>query len=162
VLVDYEEDVDFSKYQTFTVESREARAANQAVSLSPIVDRRIERSITEALQAKGYEPVEAGADLRVIFHTVTHTRTEVNDWRVGASPFRRHPYYGYSSYSFIDIYEYEEGTFIIDLVDTETDQLVWRGASNKRLGWTAPSQEEVDAIVERIFLEYPPEPDTVP
>jgi hypothetical protein len=79
-------------------------------------------------------------DFRVTFNTVTETKTEVNDLGVGSTPFRRHPYFGCAGYRQIDIDQYEQGTFIID---NQSKQLVWRGAHTKRLGCSAPSDEEV-------------------
>lgn len=123
--------------------------------LSPIVDRRIEQAITATLAAKGLDQNCGKPDFRVTFNTVTRTRTDVNDLNVGPTPFRRHPF-GYSGYSHIDVDQYEEGTFVIDIIDAESSELVWRGAYTKRLGWSAPSDEEVQKIVGEILAQFPP------
>ncbi|MGB0744455.1 MAG: DUF4136 domain-containing protein [Opitutales bacterium] len=144
---------EMSAYRTFTIESRESRSAGPDVVLSPIVDRRIERAIERELVAKGFEPASTGADFGVTFNTVTKTRTEVNSY--GPPPFRRHPYYGYNG-QHVDIDQYEEGTFLIDIIDTKSKQLVWRGAYVKRLGWSAPNEAEVKKIVSSILTGFPP------
>ena len=144
---------EMSSYRTFTIDSREARSDYQDVVLSPIVDRRIERAIARELQAKGFEKVGGSPDFRVTFNTVTKTRTEINDF--GPPPFRRYPYYGYGG-RHLDINEYEEGTFLISIVDTASKQLVWRGAYVKRLGWSAPDEAEVQKIVSSILAAFPP------
>ncbi|HKK18362.1 MAG TPA: DUF4136 domain-containing protein, partial [Opitutales bacterium] len=123
------------------------------VVLSPIVDRRIERAIHRELTAKGFEPVSADPDFRVTFNTVTKTRTEINDF--GPPPFRRYPYYGYGGRR-LHVDEYEEGTFLIDIIDSASKQLVWRGAYVKRLGWSAPDEAEVQKIVSSILVGFPP------
>ncbi|PXA05372.1 hypothetical protein DDZ13_00460 [Coraliomargarita sinensis] len=153
---DYEQAAleEMSNYKTFTIDSRETRSNYQDVVLSPIVDRRIERAIQRELTAKGFESVSANPDFRVTFNTVTKTRTEINDF--GPPPFRRHPYYGYSG-RHLDIDEYEEGTFLINIVDRASKQLVWRGAYVKRLGWSAPDEAEVQKIVSSILAGFPPE-----
>jgi len=152
---DYEQAAveEMSAYETFTVDSRETRSDYQDVVLSPIVDRRIERSIQRELTAKGFEAVPANPDFRVTFNTVTKTRTEINDF--GPPPFRRYPYYGYGG-RHLDIDEYEEGTFLISIVDTASQQMVWRGAYVKRLGWSAPNEAEVQKIVGSILAGFPP------
>lgn len=146
----------FTEYQCFTIDSRETRANYQDVVLSPIVDRRIEQAIGRTLRAKGLSDDCAQADFRVTFNTITKTKTEVNDLGVGPTPFRRYPYYGYSGYSMLDINQYEQGTFIIDIIDNQSKELVWRGAYTKRLGWSAPNDAEVQQIVGEILAEFPP------
>lgn len=152
---DYEQAAleEMSAYKTFLIDSREARSDYQDVVLSPIVDRRIERAIERELVAKGFEKVSASPDFRVTFNTVTKTRTEINDF--GPPPFRRYPYYGYGGRQ-LDIDEYEEGTFLVNIADAKSKQLVWRGAYVKRLGWSAPNEAEVQEIVSSILTGFPP------
>lgn len=147
----------FGTYQCFVIDSREMRSNYQDVVLSPIVDRRIEQALSQTLTAKGMTQDCAQADFRVTFNIVTKTKTEINDLGAGTTPFRRHPYFGYSGYSHIDINQYEQGTFIIDIIDNQSKELVWRGAHTKRLGWSAPSDEEVQKIVAEILENFPPQ-----
>jgi len=144
---------EMSAYRSFSIDSRETRSDYQDVVLSPIVDRRIERSIERELVAKGFEKVETAPDFRITFNTVTKTRTELNDF--GPPPFRRYPYYGFGG-RFIDINQYEEGTFVIDIIDNDSKQLVWRGTYVQRLGWSAPTEAEVQKIVSSILTAFPP------
>jgi hypothetical protein len=146
----------FGDYKCFVIDSRETRSNYQDVVLSPIVDRRIEQAIGRTLRAKGLTQDCTQPDFRVTFNTVTQTKTEINDLGRGPTPFRRAPYFGYSGYSRIDINQYEQGTFIIDIIDNQSKELVWRGAYSKRLGWSAPTDEEVQEIVEDILTEFPP------
>ncbi|NBB78297.1 MAG: DUF4136 domain-containing protein [Verrucomicrobia bacterium] len=153
---DREATAQLGSYRCYVIDSRETRSNYQEVVLSPIVDRRIERAIEQILAAKGLSHDCAQPDFRVTFNTVTKTKTEINDLGVGPSPFRRHPYYGYGGYSRINLNQYEEGTFIIDIIDNTSKELVWRGAYTKRLGWSAPTDEEVEAIVGDILETFPP------
>lgn len=144
------------EYRCFVIDSRETRSNYQEIILSPIVDRRIERAIRQTLTAKGLNQDCAEPDFRVTFNTVTKTRTELNDLGVGPTPFLRRPYFGYSDYSHLNLDQYEEGTFIIDVIDDTSKELVWRGAYTKRLGWSAPSDKEVQAIIGDILETFPP------
>lgn len=145
------------EYRCFTIDSRETRANYQDVVLSPIVDRRIEHAIGQTLRAKGLRDDCTQPDFRVTFNTVTKTKTQINDLGVGPTPFRRYPYFGYAGYSRIDIDQYEQGTFIIDIIDQTSKELVWRGAYTQRLGWSAPDDEEVQKIVSEILASFPPQ-----
>lgn len=147
-------------YECFYIDTRETRSHYQDVVLSPIVDRRIESALSRELQAKGFTQNCGKHDFRVTFNTVTKTVTDVNDMSMGASPFRRYPYMGHSGYSHFEIDQYEQGTFLIDIIDEATKQLVWRGAYTKRLGWSAPNDAEVQKIVSEILAEFPPTPAT--
>lgn len=146
----------FSNYKCFTIDSRENRSNYQDIVLSPIVDRRIEQAISRTLQDKGIQQNCTEPDFRVTFNTVTKTKTEINDLSVGPTPFRRRPYYGYSHYSMLEIDQYEEGTFIVDIIDNQSKELVWRGTYTKRLGWSAPTDEEVQAIITEVLANFPP------
>jgi hypothetical protein len=148
----------FDSYHCFVIDNREARANYQDVVLSPIVDRRIESAISQTLAAKGMKQDCAQPDFRVTFNTVTQTKTKVNDIGVGSTPFRRHPYFGSSTYSHFDIDQYEQGTFVVDIIDNQSKQLVWRGAYTKRLGWSAPDDAEVQKIVNEILANFPSSP----
>lgn len=154
-IYDYEQAAleEMSAYKTFQIDSREARSDYQNVVLSPIVDRRIERAIERELAAKGFEVDHANPDFRVTFNTTTKTKTKVDSY--GPPPFRRFPYYGYGGHQ-IDIDEYEEGTFLVNIIDSKSKQLVWRGAYVKRLGWSAPNEAEVQKIVSSILEGFPP------
>ncbi|MGJ8638890.1 MAG: DUF4136 domain-containing protein [Opitutaceae bacterium] len=143
-------------YKCFIIDSRETRSSYQDVVLSPIVDRRIERAISRELTSKGFKENCGKHDFRVTFNTRTQSKTEINDLGVGPSPFRRHPYMGYGGYSRLDIDNYEEGTFIVDIIDNQSKELVWRGTYVKRLGWSAPTEAEVSKIVGSILEGFPP------
>jgi len=156
--VDYDRTVveKLATYECFTIDSREARIDYQDVVLSPIVDRRIERNLAATLKAKGFTQDCETPDFRITFNTITKTKTEINDLGIGATPFRRYPYYGYARYSNIDINEYEQGTFIVDVIDGESKELVWRGTYVKRLGWSAPDEAEIKEIIVEILEDFPP------
>ena len=158
--IDYDREAahKFSSYQCFELDSRELRADYQDIVLSPIVDRRIERELNATLHSKGFTSDCATPDFRVTFNTIKKTVTELNDLGVGPAPFRRYPYRGYGGYNNIQIDQYEEGTFIIDIIDAPSKELVWRGAYVKRLGWNAPTDAEIRAIIVKILENFPPSP----
>ena len=146
----------FGDYLCFSVESREARYDFKDLLLSPIVDRRIEKAIILTLQDNGFCNSCPEIDFRVSFGTVSKTKTRAISLDVGTSPFRRQSHLSFSRYNRVDLEQYEEGTFVIDIIDQLTDQLVWRGSYTKPLGRNAPSDEEIRTIVEEILEAFPP------
>ena len=158
VRVDYDSEAaqQFYEYQCFEVDSRETRANYQDVVLSPIVDRRIQRELNAVLKMRGFSNDCAKPDFRVTFNTAKKTVTELNDLGVGPAPYRRYPYSGFGGYSSVQIDQYEEGTFIVDIIDEATKELVWRGAYVKRLGWNAPTDAEIREIIIETLAQFPP------
>ena len=157
VAVDFDH-VQIERIQAFTsfeVDTREARAGYGTIALSPLVDRRVENAIRNNLEAKGYAHSKP-ADFRINFHTVTKDRTEVHDLGYGPTPFGRKPYFGDYSYGRLFIDKYEEGTLVIDVIDTQNDRLVWRGVHTRRLERNALSPVQAQAVVDAILINFPP------
>ncbi|MFQ3224064.1 MAG: hypothetical protein ACI8Z5_000307 [Lentimonas sp.] len=158
VRVDYDREAaqKFSSYQCFEVDSRELRSNYQDIVLSPIVDRRIERELNAVLEMRGFSNDCSKPDFRVTFNTAKKTVTELNDLGVGPTPYRRYPYSGLGNYSNVQTDQYEEGTFIVDIIDLQSKELVWRGAYVKRLGWNAPTDAEIREIIIETLAQFPP------
>jgi hypothetical protein len=55
---------------------------------------------------------------------------------------------------FID--NYQEGTLVIDVIDTRSQRLVWRGAHSRRLQRKALNAGEAQLVVDAVLLEFPP------
>ena len=158
VRVDYDRGAapKFQSYKCFAVDSRELGSNDQGIALSPIVDRRIERELNAVLKMRGFSDECATPDFRVAFNTAQKTVTELNDLGIGAAPYRRSAYHGYGGFSNIQIDQYQEGTFILDIIDMQSQELVWRGAYVKRLGWHAPTDAEIRAIIIETLAQFPP------
>ena len=122
VRVDYDRGAapKFQSYKCFAVDSRELGTHDQGIALSPIVDRRIERELNAVLKMRGFSDECATPDFRVAFNTAQKTVTELNDLGIGAAPYRRSAYHGYGGFSNIQIDQYQEGTFILDIIDMQS------------------------------------------
>lgn len=59
-----------------------------------------------------------------------------------------------------DIYvrQYKQGTFMLDIVDPASRELIWRGVAGKRLNSGTPQERDdyVRGIVSAILAEFPP------
>ena len=72
-------------------------------------------------------------------------------WAFGASEDNR--------YTSLDGARVQEGQLIIDLVDTDTDTVVWRGTSKRYLNQNqSPETREklINEVVAEMFSRYPP------
>jgi len=146
-------------YKCYQIESREERSSYQHVSLTEIVDRRIVTALDKQLKVRGYRNDCAEPDFIITFFTKTEQKTKVNDLGMAGGYYRRYPYRGgyYGGASRYSIDQYQEGTLILDIIDFETKQMVWRGAASRRLGRQAPQQAEIQDIVVDILAEFPPQ-----
>jgi hypothetical protein len=120
---------------------------------SDVADAKIREAATMALQQKGLRLSQSRPDLVVSYMTKVGTGTKTDYYYGGFYPgwggwgpgwgvgfgwggwgWRGawgwgYPYYGYGTYAaeYADKEHYKEGTLIIDLVDTRTHKIVWRG-----------------------------------
>ena len=94
-----------------------------------------------------------GADVLVAYQLRYDRKSEVRVGGYGAGYI--HAPYPYA----VDVRKYREGTLIVDLVDPETKELIWRGWSVSDLRRAVDPQQEQEKIVwaVRTILEhYPP------
>jgi hypothetical protein len=129
-----------------------ARAAQQQNTL---LDQRIRRAVDDQLKLKGLKQDASDPDLLIVYHTGLEDKVNVTDWGYTYGSY----YWGWGGRS-IDVYQYQEGTLIVDLINARTDMLAWRGWATKTLA-DNPSPEQVEhtinTVIERIFSSYPPQ-----
>lgn len=160
VNYDFDSHADFAKYHTFgwmdkTLPEGAAVDAQQAELNSNLLDRRIRSAVESQLEARGIRPAVDKPDMLVTYYVGVQDKIQVSDYGYHYSPY----YWGYGGRQ-IDVYQYQEGTLIIDLVDAETKDLVWRGSGTKVLDGSArnpdQAQERINDIVAKIMASYPP------
>lgn len=135
------------------------------------VNTAVIETINMRMREAGYELDRDDPDLLVLVSTKTNVETGTQSRPVyagypyssGATTVR--PYYnsyyfrGFNNYNRVvgydtDTYQYKEGTLVINLVDRETRETVWKGVASDNIynqGTTAATR----ALVNDIFEEYP-------
>ncbi len=159
---DYDANADFAKYRTFAWMAKPEAApgdAAQARRNSDLLDRRIRSAVAGELAARGISEDAGGPGLLAVYHIGVEEKIQVTDYGYNYSPYSAYWGYGYGGRS-IDVYQYQQGTLIIDLIDASTKNLVWRGSGTKALSDRQLSpeelQERVNKIVAKIMETYPP------
>lgn len=151
VSTDFDRQADFSQYRTFAWyehgdDGRPREQPNQ------IVDGRIRRAIAQSLIDRGLTQAAPGsADLLVTYYVGLD-----RELRMYSTGYGYGYWYGWGGYR-TDVYEYVEGTLVVDLIDAAKDQLVWRGTLTKALSEGAGSEENVREVVSRLMSAYPSE-----
>jgi hypothetical protein len=117
--------------------------------------RRVIDAVNAQLTAKGLQLVTEGGDLGVTAHGAT---SEEHTLQTFYSGFGEWGWRGWGSGMATTIPEtYTVGTLIIDLFDTRTKQVIWRGTATG----TVPDKPEKTAkklnkAIEKMFKKFPP------
>lgn len=160
VTVDYDREAasKFYDYECFVVDSLEVQKGLDDIVFSPIAIRRFTRALGTALIKRGYVKNCPEPDFRVLFRATKKQITRMNStYPYTAMNFRYHAYYpdfGFFPSPYID--QYDEGTFLIDIVDAHSQDLVWRGSYAERLDRRPHSNEEIRFIINKILDQFPP------
>lgn len=160
VNYDYDTTTNFGQYRTFDWAPDPSSAttpmdANDAAKRSGLLSNRIQNAVNFELKAKGISQSSNNPDLLAVFHLGVQDKIQVTDWGYRYSDY----YWGYGGRQ-MDVYQYQEGRMIIDLVDAETHNLVWRGTGEGVVSQYNRSPEELQArineVVNQIMSNYPP------
>lgn len=162
---------DLSKYDTF------AYLPNSGIDMPSrnFDDEKVNQAVIETinnnLRQAGYQLDRQNPDLLVLVSTKTDTEIATTTDPVYASypyatgintvsPFYD-PYYYSGFYGFnnfvgydVDTYKYKEGTVVINLVDRETKNTVWKGVASESI-FNQPTIQEIQEMVKAIFEKYP-------
>ncbi|MGO1751350.1 MAG: DUF4136 domain-containing protein [Psychroflexus sp.] len=149
VATDYDKEADFDKYNTFAF----YKPGIDEAKISDLDKKRVLRAIDLELKAKGFTKSE-NPDFLISFFT--ESREEINVYQNnygytwGWSPY----YYGQQS----TVTSNTEGTLYIDVIDRETNQLIWQGIGKGYLETDSDKKtERISEIVHEIIAQYPPQ-----
>jgi len=158
VNYDYDMNVDWSHYQTYAWMGGNSSASSVsagAVVDSGLLDQRIRKSIEWEMEQRNISTSD-NPDVLVVYHIGSEEKLQVTDWGYRYSDY----YWGYGGRQ-IDVYEFTTGTLVIDIIDAETENLIWRGNGTKVIDTTQRSpeemQERIDNVVNKIMASFPPE-----
>jgi hypothetical protein len=163
VQTDYDHQADFGSYSTFAWYQTTEQDRGPTNGPNQMVDGRIRRAITENLRAKGFSPIEGNkADLLVTYYTSLNSqmRFHTTGWGYGYGwgwgPYWTFGYGFWPGWTHTTVHSYHEGTVIIDIIDREKSQLVWRGVGTAVLGKKSHSDEKIEQSMTRILGSFPP------
>lgn len=143
VFTDFDRDVEvhrLTKYNWLPVQQIESR--NNPIDFNELTDKRIKTAVNEQLKDKGYVYSEDGAQLIVHYHVIIENKASVRTEPLG--------YYS------LDTRRYDEGTLIIDFMDSRNCDLIWRGWAVSVLDDDkAISEKLIRKAVNEIFKEFP-------
>jgi hypothetical protein len=130
----------------------------------PFLHQHIINAIQYQLTSRGLTEVESNADINVTYHLSVDTDVSLRSSSVGYS-FGRYGmggwgYYGYGMggpvYTNTDVVEVERGELVVDIWDTASDQLVWRGSVSDITisGNSDKTTKNVEKAIEKMAKQY--------
>jgi hypothetical protein len=162
IQTDFDHQADFSSFSTFSwYQAKQNGGPTEGPS--QIIDGRIRRAIAENLVANGFSQAATGeSDLLVTYYTSLNSQMQfrTTGWGYGHG-WGWGPYWGvgygfWPGWTTTTVHNYHEGTIIIDIIDREKNQLVWRGVTTRVLGKKSHSDEKTDQSMARVFNNFPP------
>jgi len=151
VKTDYDRSANFGQYKTYSWEHVKTQ--------DPLYEDRIKNSVNAALAAKGWTQVDSGGDVSILAMEITHNQQTLNtfyDGFGGGWGWRRFGGGGFGEAT-TTTETYKVGTLVVDLFDSKTKKLLWRGTSSDTLSDNSNKNiKNMDKGVEKLFKQFPP------
>jgi hypothetical protein len=152
VKTDYDRSANFGQYKTYSWEQVKTKDALD-------VDR-IKSAVNAALAAKGWTQVDSGGDVSIVAVETTQNQQTLNtfyDGLGGGWGWRGFGGGGFGEAT-TTTETYKVGTLIIDMFDTKTKTLLWRGSSSDTLSNNSNKNiKNLDKGVDKMFKHFPPD-----
>ena len=142
--------IDLRQYHTYSWGPAETLSTGDPrLDNNRFFDERVRTQIEKQLAGNGFEPTTSGsADVLVHYHASITQRIDTAELDPGGKPYagRRSEVY-------------DAGTLLIDLIETRTNKLVWRGWAEGTFDGVIDQQawmeERIDDAVARILRKLP-------
>ena len=155
VKTDYDRTAEFSRYKTYSWGKVHAQ--------NPLWGDRIKAAITSALAAKGWTAVESGGEVSIMAMEMAKDHSTLNTyydsfgggwgWRRWGGGFGD----GFGTSTTTEE-TYRVGTLVVDLFDTNTKKLIWRGSASDTLSDKSDKNiKKLNSDVQRMFDHFPPD-----
>jgi len=157
VQVDFNPEIDFSKYKTFAYVGGVEKLV--MLQLNPeLISNRVHRAVTRELTAKGLREVkpEDNPDLVVRYWANSSTQINVSaqqNW----GPYGPYvgSYWGYY-YDTVTASSQRTGSLLLDLIDPRKKDLVWRLYVIRKINNVDKAWKQADQDFTKGFESYPP------
>ena len=149
VKTDYDREADFANYKTYRwLRTREGKPMT---AKNPLMAKRMRRAIEGELSAKGYHLVEdEKPDFLVAFYSGVRNKVDVTTYGY------RYGRWGRWRGTAVAVDRYKEGTLIIDIIDSNEKELVWRGWASGTVENPNKAQETINKAVAKLLSKFPP------
>jgi hypothetical protein len=148
VKTDYDRNTSFNQFKTYSWSSVKTK--------DPLLVDRIKSAINSTLTAKGLTQVDSGGDLSINAMEITRDKQTLNTFYDGG--FGGWRWGGGFGDATTTTETYKVGTLVVDMFNTQSKELVWRGSSSDTLSNKSDKNiKNLNKGVEKMFKHFPPE-----
>lgn len=155
VQYDYDKHFDFKSLKTY-----DWMTVPQKANIDSLNVERVKKAVNAGLKAKGLMMTSDNPDFLIAEHLGKKDKVQITSWGYDYGPYERYRG-GYWGPSGISTHEYEEGSLILDFVDSKSKKMIWRGVA-KAIVDTANTPEKreklINEAVQEILNNFPPQP----
>ncbi|MBO3116231.1 DUF4136 domain-containing protein [Winogradskyella sp. DF17] len=162
VKADYNKDTDFEAFKTYRIVGWQE---NSDKILNDFDKQRILNAINAELEARSMSAVKSNADLDITLFIVVQektTTTAYTTYNTGMG-YRGRWGWGYggmgSANTTYSDYDYKEGTFVMDMYNGSSKELVWQGVITSKVNEKSKKREKtIPKNVKKLMKKYPIKP----
>src|SRR5262245_29827880 len=141
ISVDYDKEADFSRYKTYSWLSGQ-------LAPNPLVHKRIVDAIDRQLASKGWTKTDSSPSATIVYNAAVDEQKELHGWGNGPR---------WNSMGTVSVDTILIGQLVVDIYDTATQQLLWRGfASDTATDKTDKNEKKIINAVAKLFKQFPP------
>jgi hypothetical protein len=158
VKVDFDKNFDFSKvhryeWRTHPIFEKHPELRDQySVAIQLVMN-----ATNQELRKKGYQSTDEMPDVFLTFFVTAKDATRIYADMIGpAGPYGWYGWYAPPVWTVTRTEQYLEGTLLMDMVDANGKQLIWRASATDAINDFHHRDENVDSAVKKIFKKFPP------
>ena len=144
VQTDYDRSFKFSSLKTFSFVEQK-RSGTDPLANDTLNDGRIRTGLESQLMGNGFRMETEKPDFVIAYYVTTKNKLNVQDF--GYGPPR---WFGSRD---IRVNQYSEGTLMVDFIDTNTNQVVWRGRASGTLELKGVDKK-ISKSVEKLVKQF--------
>lgn len=156
VQSEWDRAANFKGYKTYAWITQQPGPEQAPPARDPRIREAVIQRVDAGLSARGLTKVDSAQspDLLVAVHGWAVNRIDVKSYgyAYGPSPYGMYPVMATGG---VDVRQYRDGTLIIDLIDSGSKQMVWRGTATDTFEPGAEAKTVAHAI-DKTLEQYPP------
>ncbi|MGC8774090.1 MAG: DUF4136 domain-containing protein [Chlorobaculum sp.] len=168
VVSDYDRTIPFERYKTYRWSDKgSAGISDDILASNPLIYKNIKSVVDRELATKGFVLKASGpVDFTVFPHARVRERVviEPSGFGYGGGYYpgwgrRSYPPYWYDPYPYPAFSHYEEGTLIIDIIDSRSGEVAWAGIARgilKDYDSSVQMHRDLDEVITKIMAQFPP------
>jgi hypothetical protein len=142
---DYDRSVDLSKLKSFTFMDQTRRMAGDPLATNRLADKRLHAAIESNLQAQGMQKDITTADFIVAYSVTVARKPRISG--TGYGPFR-------FSGGQVWVDEEIEGDAMVDFLDAQSGDLIWRGYVRATIGKPEKSEKQINDAIKKLIEKF--------